>query len=520
METTPLTATAPEGTFKLKEMKASSSLPGIQRSESASHIEVCYQNRFALYDEATQQSRPVVQEKLIRTDKRVPKLGVMLVGLGGNNGSTFTAGLIANRKGLTWATRAGEQKANFYGSFTQSATTHVGFQFNEADGSLTDVFKPVKELLPMVDPVDFDVCGWDISKQNLYEAARRGHVLEPTLIEQLKGDLEAIEPMPAVLNPDYIAANQADRTDNVRVGSNEELIGFLQEDIRACKARNDKVIVLWTANTEMFLLPEINALDDLEERIRTNSPLPASVLYCVAAIREGVTYLNGSPQNTFHPAVVELAKKRGSFLGGSDFKSGQTRFKTIMSDYLIGSGLRLASVVSYNHLGNNDGKNLQEDKCFQSKKISKAGVLDDAIKSNELLYPREEGKDKIDHEVVIKYVPFVGDSKRALDEYSSQIFLNGTNTISSYNVCEDSLLAVPLMYDMVVLGELFTRMQVDDQSLGPVLSYLSFFFKAPITNHNEYVINSFSRQRETLTNLLKVASGVLPDDSTLLSFKF
>jgi myo-inositol-1-phosphate synthase len=304
------------------------------------------------------------------------------------------------------------------------------------------------------------------------------------------------------------------------VGTNEELIEYLREDIRACKARNDKVIMLWTANTEMFLLPEINALDDLEDRIKNNNPLPSSVLYCIAAILEGVTYLNGSPQNTFHPAIVELAKKNNSFLGGNDFKSGQTRFKTIMSDFLIGSGLRLASVVSYNHLGNNDGKNLQEDKCFQSKKISKAGVLDDAIKGNDILYPVEDGKNKIDHEVVIKYVPFVGDSKRALDEYSSQIFLNGTNTISSYNICEDSLLAVPLMYDMIVLAELFTRMEIDEEKLGPVLSYLSFFFKAPITNHNEYIINSFSRQRETLTNLLKVASGILPDDTTLLSFKF
>lgn len=162
-----------------------------------------------------------------------------------------------------------------------------------------------------------------------------------------------------------------------------------------------------------------------------------------------------------------------------------------MSDFLIGSGIRLASCVSYNHLGNNDGKNLQEDKCFQSKKISKAGVLDDAMAANKVLYP--EGNDHIDHEVVIKYVPFVGDSKRALDEYSSQIFMGGTNTISSYNVCEDSLLATPLMYDMIVLGELFSRMEIDGQRLGPVLSYLSFFFKAPITNHDEYVINSFSR---------------------------
>jgi len=189
-----------------------------------------------------------------------------------------------------------------------------------------------------------------------------------------------------------------------------------------------------------------------------------------------------------------------------------------MSDYLIGSGIRLASVVSYNHLGNNDGKNLQEDKCFQSKKISKAGVLDDAISSNKILYP--DSNKHIDHEVVIKYVPFVQDSKRALDEYSSEIFMNGVNTISSYNICEDSLLATPLMMDMIILGELMTRIEINDESMGPVLSYLSFFFKAPVTNHDEYVINSFSRQRESLVNLLKVAAGYQPDDATLLAFKF
>lgn len=343
----------------------------------------------------------------------------------------------------------------------------------------------------MVNPVDFDICGWDISDSNLYEAARRAHVLEPMLIEQLKVDLEKIKPMPAVLNPDFIASNQADRADNVRLGTNQELIDALRADIQECKKRNDKVIVLWTANTEMFLLPEINTLDDLEDRIKNNVPLPASVLYCVAAILEGITYLNSSPQNTFHPAVVELAAKHGALLAGNDFKSGKTRFKTIMSDFIIGSGLRLASVVSYNHLGNNDGKNLSEDKTFRSKQISKAGELDDAIATNKQLYPA--GRDKIDHEVVIKYVPFVGDSKRALDEYSSQIFLGGTNTISTYNICEDSLLAVPLMYDMIILGELFSRMQIDGEKMGPILSYLSFFFKAPITNHDEYIINSFTR---------------------------
>ena len=111
-------------------------------------------------------------------------------------------------------------------------------------------------------------------------------------------------------------------------------------------------------------MPEIEKTEELLQRIERNQPLPSSLLYCIAAIEEGILYLNGSPQNTFQPAVVEYARQKGALLAGSDFKSGQTRFKTIMSDFLIGAGLRLSSVVSYNHLGNNDGKNLSEDKCF------------------------------------------------------------------------------------------------------------------------------------------------------------
>lgn len=76
------------------------------------------------------------------------------------------------------------------------------------------------------------------------------------------------------------------------------------------------------------------------------------------------------------------------------------------------------------------------------------------------------------------------------------------------------------MIDMIVLAELFTRMKVDNERLGPVLSYLSFFFKAPITNHSDYVVNSFTRQREMLVNFLKAAAGYVPDDQTLLAFKY
>lgn len=150
----------------------------------------------------------------------------------------------------------------------------------------------------------------------------------------------------------------------MHVGTNTEVVQALRQQMREFKETVDKVIVLWSANTEMFYLPEIHTADALEKKIRQDEPLPSSVLYAFAAIKEGITYLNGSPQNTLHPGVVELATMEGTFVGGSDFKSGQTKFKTIMSDFLIGTGMKLSAVASYNHLGNNDGKNLSEDKCF------------------------------------------------------------------------------------------------------------------------------------------------------------
>lgn len=122
-------------------------------------------------------------------------------------------------------------------------------------------------------------------------------------------------------------------------GTNSEVIAKIRHDIQTFKAKVDKVIVLWTANTEMFLTPEIDTLEDLEAKIRDNVSLPASVLYCYACIKEQVLYLNGSPQNTFHPAIIQLAKNEGGLIAGNDFKSGQTRFKTIMSDFLIGAGI-------------------------------------------------------------------------------------------------------------------------------------------------------------------------------------
>ena len=475
-----------------------------------------YTERINFADEKGQ-LQPQEIKHSIKVDQKVPKLGVMLVGWGGNNGSTFTAGVIANKKKLTWMTKNGQQKANFYGSLTQSVFAQIGYKKN-GDGSLEDVYKLVKDIVPLVDPIDIEITGWDISSLNIYDSCVRAQVIEPALVEQLKPELSSLVPLKAVFNPKYIASNQADRADNTFSGTNLQCIERVRKDIQEFKSKVDKVVVLWTANTEEYYEREIASVAELDQLLKADTLLPASVLYGYASILEGCVYLNGSPQNTISKGLIELAKQHNTYVAGSDFKTGQTKFKSIMADFFIGTGLKLASCMSYNHLGNNDGKNLSEPKTFKSKEISKQGVLDESIDSNKVLYP--EGDNKIDHTIVIKYCPFVGDSKRAMDEYISKIFLNGWFTLVTHATCEDSLLAVPIMYDLVILAEFFTRVQVDGQSLGPVLSYLNFFFKAPVSNHEGYTFNSFSRQKLTLVNLLKVLGGLVPDDSTLLGIKF
>jgi len=147
----------------------------------------------------------------------------------------------------------------------------------------------------MVNPVDFEISGWDINNANLFDACKRSHVLEPSLVNALKPDLEKIVPLTSVLNQDYIAANQADRVNNVFTGTNQECIDKIRKDIQDMKAKTDKVIVLWTANTEMYMLPELADIESLKSKIDRNAAMPASVIFCVAAIEEQVLYLNGSP---------------------------------------------------------------------------------------------------------------------------------------------------------------------------------------------------------------------------------
>uniref|UniRef100_A0A1A8RF40 inositol-3-phosphate synthase n=1 Tax=Nothobranchius rachovii TaxID=451742 RepID=A0A1A8RF40_9TELE len=464
---------------------------------------------------------PRTTEMIFRTERHVPRLGVMLVGWGGNNGTTVTAAVLANKLGLTWRTKNGEKKANYFGSFLQSSTVCLG------SGLEGEVNVPFCDLLPMVHPNDIIFDGWDISSMDLGRAMERAQVLDWSLQEQLRPYMCCLKPRSSISIPDFIAANQDSRADNVLTGTMAEQMEQVRADIRDFKLSSgvDKVIVLWTANTERFcdITPGVNdTAKNLLATIQNGGEVSPSTLFAVASILEGCAFINGSPQNTFVPGAVELAVQRGVFIGGDDFKSGQTKIKSVLVDFLVSAGIKPTSIVSYNHLGNNDGKNLSAPQQFRSKEISKSNVVDDMVQSNSVLYQPGE---KPDHCVVIKYVPYVGDSKRAMDEYTSEIMMGGINTIAMHHTCEDSLLASPIILDLVILTELCQRVTVkpqgeeDFQSFHSVLALLSFLCKAPLVPPGSPVINAFFRQRACIENIMRACLGLPPQSHMLLEHK-
>jgi len=345
---------------------------------------------------------------------------------------------------------------------------------------------------------------------------------------QLAPYMQKIRPLPSIYDGDFIAANQEDRANHVIRGTKSEQLDKLRQDIREFKANNqvDQVIVLWTANTERFaeVREGLNdTADNLLASIKANeSEISPSTIFAIACILENTPYINGSPQNTFVPGCLELAEKRRVFIGGDDFKSGQTKMKSVMVDWLIGAGIKPVAIVSYNHLGNNDGKNLSAPKQFRSKEISKSSVVDDMVASNEILYKADEHPD---HVVVIKYVPYVGDSKRALDEYTNEIFMGGHNTIVMHNTCEDSLLAAPIILDLIILTELLMRIsfkigECDEwENFHPVMSWLSYLMKAPLVPPETPIVNALNAQRHCIENIMKACVGLSPDSYMSLEHK-
>jgi hypothetical protein len=165
-----------------------------------------------------------------RVDRKVGKTGLMLVGLGGNNGTTVTGGILANRRNLTFETKEGPRPSNYYGSLVMSSTMKLGTDAISNE----EVNIPFHDVLPMVHPNDLVIGGWDISSMNLADAMDRASVLEPDLKRQLRKEMALMTPLKSIYYPDFIAANQEDRADHILEGSKACMahVEQLRTDIR------------------------------------------------------------------------------------------------------------------------------------------------------------------------------------------------------------------------------------------------------------------------------------------------
>ncbi|KAL0378468.1 UNVERIFIED_CONTAM: Inositol-3-phosphate synthase [Sesamum radiatum] len=285
------------------------------------------------------------------------------------------------------------------------------------------------------------------------------------------------------------------------------------------KNKVDKAVVLWTANTERYS-NVVNGLNDTTENLmasleRNEAEISPSTLFAIACVLENVPFINGSPQNTFVPGLIELAIQRNSLIGGDDFKSGQTKMKSVLVDFLVGAGIKPTSIVSYNHLGNNDGMNLSAPQTFRSKEISKSNVVDDMVASNGILY---EPGEHPDHVVVIKQESngrvHIGDIHGREKHHSFAQYLRGL-----------SLLAAPIILDLVLLAELSTRIQLKAEGEGkfhsfhPIATILSYLSKAPLVPPGTPVVNALSKQRAMLENIFRACVGLAPENNMILEYK-
>jgi myo-inositol-1-phosphate synthase len=412
-------------------------------------------------------------------------LGVLTVGLGAV-ASTVIAGVELIRRGL----------AQPIGSLTQMGTIRLGKRTENRVPLIRDFVS-----LAGIDQLVFGA--WDPISDTAYEAAVRCGVLDRFAhIEPIAAELKEIEPIPAVFDQSYVRRLDGP---NVKSGaSKRELAEALRQDIRDFKVAHscDRMVVIWCASTEIFLEPGAahQDLDALEAAMDANDEsVPPSMLYAYAALREGVPFINGAPNLTVDvPAMVELARSVGVPIGGKDFKSGQTLLKTVLAPMLKARMLGLEGWYSTNILGNRDGEVLDDPDSFRTKEQTKLGVLDYILQPS--LYPQLYGD--LYHKVRINYYPPRGDSKEGWDNIDIFGWLGYPMQIKVDFLCRDSILAAPLVLDLVLLTDLAQR-----AGLTGVQEWLSFYFKSPQHAPGLYPEHDLFIQQTKLKNTLRWLMG-------------
>ncbi|HZQ93688.1 MAG TPA: inositol-3-phosphate synthase [Candidatus Sulfotelmatobacter sp.] len=415
------------------------------------------------------------------------KLGVMIPGMGAV-ATTFVAGVEAVRKGI----------ASPIGSLTQMGTIRLGKR--------TDGRSPkIKEFVPLAGLHDLVFTGWDPFEDDMYTAARKAGVLETGLLDKVKPFLSSVRPRPAVFDRNYVKKLDGH---HVKKGKNKmELAEQVRDDIREFKKSSgaSRLITIWCGSTEIFLKPTAahQSVKAFEKALQQNDEAIApSMIYAYASLLEGVPFANGAPNLTVDiPVMHELSRQNQAPICGKDFKTGQTLMKTILAPGFKARLLGMAGWFSTNILGNRDGEVLDDPGSFKTKEESKLSVLEHILQPE--LYPELYGK--FSHVVRINYYPPRGDNKEGWDNIDIFGWLGYPMQIKVDFLCRDSILAAPIVLDLVLFLDLARRCS-ELRDIG-IQEWLSFYFKSPMTAPGLYPEHDLFIQLMKLKNTLRHLKG-------------
>jgi myo-inositol-1-phosphate synthase len=412
------------------------------------------------------------------------KLGILIPGMGAVT-STFIAGVEAIKQGL----------GQPIGSLTQLGTIRLGKR--------TDARTPkIKDFVPLASLECLEFGTWDIFEDNGYEAAVRARVLESPILDKLKEPLSAIKPMKAVFDQNYVKRIHGP---NVKEGASKmELAEALMEDIKEFKKSHgcSRLVMIWCGSTEVFHKPAAvhQSVASFEEGLRNSDPdIAPSQIYAYAALKLRVPYANGAPNlTTDTPALLQLAKENEVPICGKDFKTGQTFMKTLLAPGFKARMLGVSGWFSTNILGNRDGEVLEDPGSFKTKEETKLSVLEQILQPD--LYPQLY-KD-LYHAVRINYYPPRGDAKEGWDNIDIFGWLGYPMQIKIDFLCRDSILAAPLVLDLVLFLDLAQR-----AGMKGIQEWLSFYFKGPMTAPGLYPEHDLFIQLMKLKNTLRWMQG-------------
>ncbi len=423
-------------------------------------------------------------DKKVHVKPAEGKLGVLIPGLGAV-ATTFIAGVEAAKRHLGAP----------IGSLTQMGRIRLGKR--------TENRNPlVSEFVPLAGLSDIVWGAWDLHGQNAYEVACRSRVLDQPMLEKVRVPLEAIEPMPAVFDPAFVK-----NLKGVSVKSGEskmDLANQAMADIDAFFARTkvSRAVMLWCGSTETFTpVSDVHrSLEAFEKGLLESDPgISPSMIYAYAALKKGISYLNGAPNLTVDiPALMELAKSAKVPVGGKDFKTGQTLMKTIIAPGLKARLLGVEGWFSTNILGNLDGLVLDDPGSFKTKEESKLSVLDTIFHKE--LYPELYGD--VFHKVRINYYPPRGDNKESWDNIDIIGWMGYPMQIKINFLCRDSILAAPVCLDLVLFMDLAARC-----GWSGVQEWLSFYWKSPQTAPGLSPIHDLFQQQAKMENTLRYMMG-------------